>query len=442
MWKPSVLISHCLNISLVALTSFYASPASAQEYTLAQALEQPTVAQPAPNTLTLAQALLLAQQRSEALRAQDEAVRAAQSQSVAAFELPDPMLMLEVSNIPVNGPDQFSLAADFMTMRGVGVSQTFTREGKRLAQVDVFNKSAEFEQTRKWLALSQLRTGTAQAFLDQVYLQAMLGLLKAQRSELALQIEAADALYRSGKGSQIDLFAARTELGMLDVRIQDTLAQLDNAGAELQRWVGDIGPFSVDGAVDLSRSRLQGVDLSAHLTQHPEVLALDKLAQQFQAQAQLKEQEKTADWTLSVMYAGRGPAFSEMLTLGASRPLFVDEGNRQDQAVVAAQAMVAKAQAERLEMLRMQVLEARRWQQTWTSNLKRLRDFNQSLIPLTQQRTQAALAAYRGNVGSLNDVLAARRMEIDMRMEKLRIEMETARIWAQLEYLIPAEVQR
>ena len=40
------------------------------------------------------------------------------------------------------------------------------------------------------------------------------------------------------------------------------------------------------------------------------------------------------------------------------------------------------------------------------------------------------------------EVLAARRMEIDMRMEKLRIQMDTARLWAQLEYLIPEEVQQ
>ncbi len=69
-------------------------------------------------------------------------------------------------------------------------------------------------------------------------------------------------------------------------------------------------------------------------------------------------------------------------------------------------------------------------------------DFDRSLIPLTQQRTQAALSAYQGATGSLAEVLAARRMEIDMRMEKLRIQMDTARLWAQLEYLIPEEVQQ
>ena len=61
------------------------------------------------------------------------------------------------------------------------------------------------------------------------------------------------------------------------------------------------------------------------------------------------------------------------------------------------------------------------------------------LIPLAAERTRAALAAYRGGGGTLAAVLEARRMEIDTRMERLRLEMETAALWAQLEYLIPAE---
>jgi hypothetical protein len=38
-------------------------------------------------------------------------------------------------------------------------------------------------------------------------------------------------------------------------------------------------------------------------------------------------------------------------------------------------------------------------------------------------------------------VLEARRMAIDTQMDRLRLEMETAALWAQLEYLIPAEHQ-
>jgi len=414
-----------------------AQDTASTEYTLAQALTQQE-----RGVLSLSQVLALAEQRSEALRAQDAATQAAQSQATAAGELPDPMLNLEVINIPANGPDQFSLAADFMTMRGVGVSQTFTRKDKRNAQANVFNKSAEFAQAGKFQAVSKLRTATAQAYLDRFYLQEMLVLLQSQRNELALQIEAADAQYRSGKTAQTDVFAARTELGLMDLKIQDTQTLLDNAQAELQRWVGEQADATLAGPVDLTQSRLQASDLVERLHRHPEVLALEKAEATALAEVQVKQQEKSADWTLSVMYAGRGPEFSEMLSFGASRPLFVDQDNRQNQALASANAMAAKAKAERIELHREHLVQTQRWQQTWKSNLKRIGDFDRSLIPLTQQRTQAALAAYQGATGNLAEVLAARRMEIDMRMEKLRIQMDTAQLWAQLEYLIPVEVQQ
>jgi outer membrane protein, heavy metal efflux system len=56
---------------------------------------------------------------------------------------------------------------------------------------------------------------------------------------------------------------------------------------------------------------------------------------------------------------------------------------------------------------------------------------------LARERTQAALAAYRGGKLPLSSVLEARRMEIDTQVERLRIEMQTAALWTSLEYLLP-----
>jgi len=79
------------------------------------------------------------------------------------------------------------------------------------------------------------------------------------------------------------------------------------------------------------------------------------------------------------------------------------------------------------------------WLQEWQSNRERLAHYDSALIPLSLERTRAAIAAYRGGSGQLTAVLEARRMEIDTRMDRLRLAMETAALWAQLEYLIPAE---
>ena len=75
--------------------------------------------------------------------------------------------------------------------------------------------------------------------------------------------------------------------------------------------------------------------------------------------------------------------------------------------------------------------------QEWESNRKRLAHYQSQLIPLGQARTKAALTAYIGGKGMISDLLLARRDEIDLRLRALQLEMDTARLWAQLNFLVP-----
>ncbi len=63
--------------------------------------------------------------------------------------------------------------------------------------------------------------------------------------------------------------------------------------------------------------------------------------------------------------------------------------------------------------------------------------YERELIPFARERTKAALAAYRGGKGSLSDLLLARRNEIEVRMQAVQLEVEIARLWAQLNFLFP-----
>ena len=89
-----------------------------------------TVAYAQP-VLTFDQALRLARDRSRQLVAQDYAAASAREMAVAAAQLPDPTLTAGINNLPINGPDAWSVTTDFMTMRSIGLSQELTREGKR-----------------------------------------------------------------------------------------------------------------------------------------------------------------------------------------------------------------------------------------------------------------------------------------------------------------------
>ena len=147
---------------------------------------------------------------------------------------------------------------------------------------------------------------------------------------------------------------------------------------------------------------------------------------------------KQSDVSVELMYSQRGPAFSNMVSLNMSIPLQWDQKSRQNRELAAKLATVEQMRAEREEGTRMHVAETQAMLQEWRSNRERLGRYDASLLPLATERTRAAIAAYRGATGPLTAVLEARRGEIDMRMERLRLEMDTARLWAQINYLIPS----
>ena len=67
--------------------------------------------------------------------------------------------------------------------------------------------------------------------------------------------------------------------------------------------------------------------------------------------------------------------------------------------------------------------------------------YEREIIPLASRRSDAVVAAYRGGKSSQGDVLAARRAELEARLQALQLENETARLWAQLNFLIPENLK-
>lgn len=389
--------------------------------------------------LTLDQALRAAQERSQQLVAQDAAVAASRDMAVAAGQRPDPTLKVGVSNLPINTQDRFSLTRDFMTMRSVGVMQELTGKDKLKARSARFNREAEAAEATRTLALANLRRDTAMAWLDRYYQEQMLVVLRAQRAEAGLQVEAADVAYRGGRGAQADVFAARSTVALIEDRIRQTERQVATATTRLARWIGDAAEQPLGTLPTVAAIHLNADSLAGQLEHHPELALMRKQEEMARADADIAQSNKRADWSVELMYNQRGPAYSNMVSINLSIPLQLDQKNRQDRDVAAKRALAEQMRAQREEATREHLAETRSWLQEWQSNRERLAQYDASLIPLSMERTRAALAAYRGGSGPLGAVLEARRMEIDTRMDRLRLEMETAARWAQLEFLVPPD---
>lgn len=392
----------------------------------------------AQSPLSLERAVAAATGRSQLVIAADAQARAARETATAAGQLPDPVLKLGLNNLPIDGPDRYSVTRDFMTMRSVGVMQELTRADKRSARVRRAEREFELAQVARQVTIADLQRDTALAWLERSYQESMQELLKSQIAQAELQVEAAQTLYRSGKGSQAEVFAARGSAEQL----RDGLAQVERrvavASTQLGRWIGDGARDALAPRPTLTLPAWTEGALAEHLAQHPQIAAATQQEAIADSEAAVARAGRSSDWSVELQYSQRGPAYSNMVSINLSVPLQWDQKNRQDRELAARLARVDEARARREELQRAHEAEVRAMLQEWRSHAERLGRYVASLLPLATQRSEAALASYRAGSGPLTAVLDARRGELEVRMERLRIEMDRARIWAQLNYLLPS----
>jgi len=389
-------------------------------------------------SLTLVDAQRIAVERSRQLPGQDALITSSREMAAAATRLPDPLLRFGVDNLPIDGSDRFNVERDFMTMRRIAVTQEFTGADKRRLRGERFEREADRAVAEKNAALAAIQRDTAVAWLERYYLERLRAAVAEQAEESRLEIQATEGAYRGGRGGQTDVVAARSSRVMLEDRLSELDKRLRNARAALARWIGDEGAESPLGSAPL----LDTVPVHAHalkeqLERHPTIAVLGEDVAIAQAEVRLAQANKRADWSWEVAYQRRGPAYSDMVSVGVSIPLQWDQKNRQNREVAAKRALAERATAQRDEALRQHIADVRTLLNEWENGRERVRRYEQELTPLARERTQAALAAYRGGKGDLAAVLAARRNEIEVRALALQLEIDTARMWAQLRFLYP-----
>jgi outer membrane protein TolC len=397
------------------------------------------IAAAAQAPLTLADAQRRAVERSRQIVAQDAAVTASREMAVAAAQLPDPVATLGVENLPVNGPDAFSLTRDFMTMRSVGVMQEFTRAEKRRARAERFEREADKSLADRVVTVTTIQRDTAVAWLDRYFAEAQAAVVDEQIRQARFEIDAADAAYRTGRGALGDILAGRSSLIALEDRASALSRRISAARIALARWVGEAADVPLAGKPDIDAVRLDPRTLDTDLAHHPELAVLARKEDLAAAEVAMAQANKKPDWSAQLMYSQRGPAYSNLISLNVSVPLQWDQPNRQDREVAAKLAMLDQARAEREDMLRAHTAEVRAMLVEWQNDRERLVRYQRELVPLAGERTEAVLASYRGAKASLADVLQARRSEIEVRVQALQLEADTARLWAQLNFLFPID---
>ncbi|WP_228893954.1 TolC family protein [Pseudoduganella aquatica] len=388
--------------------------------------------------LTLPEAQQLALQRTHQLAALDLSADAARQMAVAAGQLPDPVLKAGIDNLPVSGGDRFSLGADFMTMRRIGISQELTSADKRRRRAELYGEEAGKALVARDAAVAKIERETALAWLECHFARKAERLVGEQMTQARNEVEAAEAAYRGGRGSLADIATARGLLAAVQDRASEAAQRSRSAALLLARWTGAESGDPLAEPPSMDTVRIDSASLETVLPHHPDIAVLTQQERIAKAEANLAEASRTPDWSVEVAFQQRGSGYSNMVSVGVSVPLQWDRAKRQDRELGAKLALAEVAKAEREETQRGHLAEVRTMLTEWESGRERHRRYAEELLPFARQRTEATLAAYRGGKATLADLLGAHRAETDAGLQALQLQAQTARLWAQLNYLFPS----
>lgn len=387
-------------------------------------------------SLSLTDAQRLAANDSPQIDAQTASLRAAQEGRLGAAELSDPKLIVGLDNLPVDSVDRFSLTRDFMTMRKIGFAQDFVRGEKLKLRGD--RADAEIRKEAALLSLAQvnLKRDVALAWIDRYFAEQQRARLNELVRESELQITSTQASLAGAKGAAAESIAARLARVQLADRIIDADRLVARAEANLARFVGTLARLPLAAAPPFDQLAHRHADLIAGLANHPHLAMYAPMQAMADTEVRLADAAKHPDWSLELAYARRGPAFSNMVSIGVRIDLPIFQSTRQDPAigVKLAQANQVRAQAEAAR--RAHAAEIESMLADWEAAKRRVAKYANEILPLARTRSQVALAAYSGGRGDLAAVLDARKAEIDLGMSQLQMEADLAHAWANLNFLL------
>nr|WP_230942376.1 TolC family protein [Burkholderia stagnalis] len=403
--------------------------------TLCAALLVAGVAHAEPAPFTLDAALQSATDRSTSMEAAQASVRASSEAAVKAGRLPDPMLKAGIDNLPVNGPQRFTVGQDFMTMRRIGIEQEWVSGDKRRLRSALASERVGRERAGYLMQLATVRQQTASAWLNAVYAKKALALQQALLDHMTHELAATQASYRGARAGAADVVQARAMLAQAQDQLLKAQQTYRTALIGLSRWTA-VPVADVAGEPPAPESYVPSLPPDELRAAQPTLAAAADDIAVAEADAAVADSERRPNWTWEIAYQQRGGAYSNMVSVGVTIPLPLDRKNRQNRDVAEKTELATRARLLYEDTLRQVQADIRTQAATLASGRERIAQLSTTLLPAADQRVQLANAAYRAGTGSLADTFAARRAQLEAQQQVLDLRRDVSQTWAQLEYQV------
>jgi cobalt-zinc-cadmium efflux system outer membrane protein len=382
--------------------------------------------------LSFDDALALAVRETPALRAEAAQVDAARQAAIPAGALPDPKMTLGLDNVPIEGPNAYSLSSEPMTMTKIGLMQAFPNEAKRDARVAAARGRVDLTQAQSRITRLAVLRETAVAWIARHTVERQLARVDALDGENRVFDAAVRARIAGGKGKAMEAVASRQEAALIDTRRDELAARRQQAIAALKRWIGAAAEAPLQGAAPdwpINRDTL-----THELHGHPELSIFDPKEKVLDAEVAEAEAAKKPDWALEMAYLKRGSQYGDMAMVEVSFDLPVFAATRQDPKISAKLAERAGLDAQREAVMREHAAMLEKDLAEYQRLDKAVRRQREVLLPLASEKVDLAMAAWRGGKGELVDLVMARRELIDADLEAIALEGARQQVAAQLHF--------
>jgi cobalt-zinc-cadmium efflux system outer membrane protein len=383
--------------------------------------------------LSLQEALDQAARSAPLVLAKRAAMEAAQLKTTPAGQLPDPELIVGVDNLPITGSDAGSLTSDFMTMRKVGVMQTFTRQAKRELRTKRAENEVDLAQAQATSAILDVKREVAIAWIAVQSAENTLEALRKLQPILETRSRSARAAISSAQSSAAVGLETQNALLLLRDRIFVAEQNVKRARTEFGRWLPEDASRPLGQTPDFTR--LATNELLANVHHHASLAKYEVELAAAQNDIELAKADKHPDWSVGLTYQKRGPAYSDMVSMEVRVPLPLFAGRRQDPTIAAKRAEVRTLEAERDAELRMHRSEIEQMIADWDALKSRLALYKNEISPLARERVRIATSAVAGNAGNTQEALDAHAAEIEVELQIIELEAALGRAWAGLNFL-------
>ena len=343
----------------------------------------------------------------EAARQSWEAARQVPTQ---VSTLPDPQF--QVQQFSVGSPRPFAgyTNSNFAYV-GLGFSQDIPYPGKLRLRGEIATREADGSQQLVETIRRSVLAEVKAVYFQLAYLAKTLTILESDGEFLKQVEQAADARYRSGKGTQQDVLQAQLQKTKLIREIAMHHLEVGKFEAQLKQLLNRSQSSPDIEPADLTETALvQNYDelLAAARAQNPELLGAQKVIEKQSLQVDLARKDFYPDFNVQYMWQRTDPTQFRayyMLTFGVRVPIY--RGRKQRPELAQAQAEQLRARSE-FEAQSQQIASELRAQYVIAQQTgELLKIHREGLSPQSRAEFQAGLAAYQSNKQDFQAVLTA-----------------------------------